>query len=272
MKKYLILFMAVVSMPFFTGCESDGEFTPPNFVTFDSPVKNLAVNEDASETLEIILYTANETGSDRTFTINVDPATTLDASAFSIPSTVTVPANSNEAVIPVEITGAGIDNAGDILVLSLGQEEDLLRGGAITINLTKLCEFDPAGVFTNTSGWFEAEFPVEVVAGASANQYVVKDFFAEGADITFTINEDLTITVPTQNSFVHPTYGQATVTGQAGSKIEPCLGKITLNLQHLVEAGSFGTYAEVFTVPGDAEEVPEEGEEETDGDESEGDA
>lgn len=259
--------MAFVSLPFFVGCESE-EFTPLNYATLATNSKNISVNEDASESIEVILYTGNVTGNDRTFTINVDAASTLSSAAYSIPTTVVVPANTNEAVFSVDITGAGIDNAGDVLVLRLGQEEGLYRGNALTVNLTKLCDFVPVGSFNNTSGWFGAEFPVEVEAGAAANQYVVKNLFSDGTDITFTVNNDLSITIPMQNSFVDPTYGQASVTGQAGSKIEPCLGKVTLALKHTVEAGSFGTFSEVLTVGTDEGGQPG-GETEGEGEESE---
>ena len=248
MKKYLILFIAVVSSSFFVGCESDDEFTPPNYVTFAENTIDFVVNENSSGSFDVTLYTANTTSSDRTFTINVDEESTLNAEAYDMPTTVVIPANSNEVTFTVDVTDTNIDNSGDTLVLSLAGEQGVYVGDPLTINVARFCEFEPVGTFSNNSGWYEEEYDgVIIVPGASEGQYVVKDMFADGVDITFTVNDDLTITVPKQNAWVSGTYGQASVTGKSGSKIESCNRTLTLVLEHTVAAGSFGTYPEVLT-------------------------
>ncbi len=246
------MFMAVVSTSLFVGCDSEDDFNPPNYVTFGavtfiSDELSVAVDQNASESVELTVYTTNKTGSARTIGINVDESSTLDPSAYTIPETVTIPANSNEGIITVEITGSGIDNSGDILILSLEKEEGLYTGDPLTINVGKVCQFDPAGNFVDDSWYWGEEVPAVIVAGANPNQYVVKSPFAEGVDVTFTVNDDLTITVPTQVGWVSGTYGDVSVQGQAGSSVSPCTGTITLVLKHFVSAGSFGTGAEVFT-------------------------
>lgn len=244
--------MAVVSTSFFVGCDSDDEITPPNYVTFGTNSVDLVVNENSSASFDVTVYTANETGSDRTFTINVDESSTLNSEALNMPSTVTIPANSNEATFTVDVTDTNLDNAGETLILTIQGEQGVYTGDPLEVNIARFCEFEPVGTFLNNSGWFEAEFPVVVEAGSAAGQYVVIDMFEEGTDITFTVNEDLTVTVPTQDAWFHAAqYGQASVTGQEGSGVEPCNGIVTLVLQHTVEAGSFGTASEVLTVQAD---------------------
>lgn len=247
MKKHLILFIAAISMTFFVGCNYEDDIDPPNYVTFDINELDLSVQEDSSESFDVTVYTANTTGSDRTFTINVDESSTLDPGAYTLPASVTVPANSNEVTFTVGVTGSGIDDFGDTLVLSLGKEQGAYTGHPLAVDITKLCDFELTGDYTNASGWFEAEYAVEVEAGSSANQYVVKDMFEDGFDITFTVNEDSSITVPKQDAWVSGTYGQASVDGRAGSKVEPCIGVVTLVLRHTVSAGSFGVATEVLT-------------------------
>lgn len=240
--------MAVVSTSLFVGCDSDDDFTPPNYVTFAENTIDFVVNENSSGSFDVTLYTANTTSSDRTFTINVDEESTLNTAAYSMPTTVVVPANTNEVTFTVDVTDTNIDNSGDTLILSLSGDQGVYTGDPLTVNVARFCEFEPVGTFSNNSGWFEEEYDgVVIVPGASEGQYIVKDMFADGVDITFTINEDLTITVPKQNAWVSATYGQASVTGQAGSKIESCNRTLTLVLQHTVAAGSFGTYPEVLT-------------------------
>lgn len=275
MKKHLILFLAAISTSFFVSCDStNDDFNPPNYVTFAQNEMGFAVNENTSDSFEVTIFTANETSSDRTFTINVDESSTINADSYSIPETVTVPGGTNEATFTVEISDTSISNDGETLVLSLGDEEGLYTGDPLEIEIARICEFVMTGDFLDTSEWFEAEFPVEIVAGAEPGQYVIQDLFSEGSDITFTVNEDYSITVPKQKAWVHPDYGQASVQGVAGSKVEPCNREFTLMLRHTVAAGSFGTYAEVFTP---YVEEPTEGEgdgtdgEGTDGDGTDGD-
>lgn len=273
MKKLLIIFIAAIATSSFVSCDYD-QFESPNYISFEDTSLDLAVQDTESESFEVTLYTANITGDDRTFDVNVDETSTLDPATYAIPETVTVPANSNETTITIDITGEGINNSGDLLVLNLGQEDDLYTGQPLTLNIEKLCDLQaPIGMYNNNSEWFEAEYAVEIEAGAAENEYVVKDLFADGTDITFTINEDFTISVPTQNSSVSATYGQVSVTGRAGSRIQPCSGTISLVLQHTVAAGSFGTFTETFTPMPDSVEEPGDGEEDenTDEDESEGD-
>lgn len=245
--KKSILYLTMISLLFIVGCNGDDELEPLNYVTLDSTEMDLSVHEDTSESFDVTVYTGNTTGSDRTFTVNVDESSTLDPGAYTLPGSVTVPANSNEVTFTVEVTGSGIDDYGDILILSLGKEQGAYTGHPYVINITKLCDFEITGDYSNASGWFEAEYDVEVQAGSSANEYIVKDMFEDGTDITFTVNEDFSITVPKQDAWVSGTYGQASVQGKAGSKVEPCIGTVTLVLDHTVSAGSFGVASEVLT-------------------------
>lgn len=229
------------------GCQYDDDYTPPNYVTFEAEEINVPVDEDGSNSIDVKAYTADVTGSDRTFTINVAASSTINPDSYTVPGTITIPANSNETTFTIDFVDNSLSNEGDdVLVLELQEEQGLSAGAPLEINVAKICEFEPVGVFTNTSGWFEAKFPVELVAGAGANQYVVKDMFAEGTDITFTVNADYTVSVPKQNAWVSGTYGQASVTGRAGSYFNPCSRVVVLVLQHTVSAGSFGTFTEVL--------------------------
>lgn len=237
----------------FVGCQYDDDFTSPNYVTFEADEMSFNIDENTSDSFDVTVYTGNTAGTDRTYTINVDESTTLNADSYSLPETVTVPANSNEVTFTVDVTDNSIGNYGEELVLDLVEEQGLSAGAPLTVNITKICEFDPIGVFVNDSGWFEAEYPVDVEAGAAANQYVVKDMFEEGTDITFKVNADYTVSVAKQNAWVSGTYGQASVTGKAGSKFNPCSREVTLVLQHTVAAGSFGTYTEALTFSADTD-------------------
>ena len=74
------------------------------------------------------MYTGNVSGADRTFGIMVNQtATTLDPSAYEVPSSVTVPAGSNVGVLLYRIIDSNIPLAGGTLVLEFGD-----TGSAVT--------------------------------------------------------------------------------------------------------------------------------------------
>lgn len=271
MKKYLILFIATVSMSFAVGCSSDDNLEGGlNFVTFEADELGFGVQEAGTGSLEVTVFTGNVTGSDRTFAINVDESSTLNSETYTVPATVTIPGGSNESTFVVEGTDTNLPNSGGSLILNLENEEGLYTGDPLTINVSRICPFDPAGSYIDTSGYFGAEFPAEIVAGAAAGEYIVKDLFAEGVDLNFTINEDNSITVPIQEAYVDATYGQASVEGGAGSKVSPCTGEVILVLEHTVSAGTFGEITELFTKGTGSAEEPGDGTE-GDGSETEGD-
>ncbi|MGM1057395.1 MAG: hypothetical protein ACQEWG_16035 [Bacteroidota bacterium] len=146
MKKFLILFIATISMSVFVGCDSDDDFNPPNFVTFADVTtltnqRSVSVSSEGSETVDVKVYTNNVTNADRTFNITVGATSTLSAAAYTLPATVTIPANSNEGIVSINITGSGVNNAGDILMLQL-ENADGYVGGPLRINVLKVCPFD----------------------------------------------------------------------------------------------------------------------------------
>lgn len=119
-------------------CDFDDDFTPPDYVTFERGPQEAPVDLNGSTTREIKVYTGNVTGADRTFNINV--AGTLNAAAYSVPATVTVPGGSNEASFTVEISDVGIDPEGDTLIFSITPSADYSVGGNLTLNVAQACD------------------------------------------------------------------------------------------------------------------------------------
>lgn len=146
-------------MSVFVGCDSDDDFNPPNYVTFDRNVVNYAVTQNGTGSFEVTVYTANVTNADRTFSINVDPATTLASTAYNLPGSVTIPANTNEATFSVDLSDNGINNSGDSLIFSIGTSEGLYVGPPLKANITRNCQSDLNMEFewTATSDQFEGE-------------------------------------------------------------------------------------------------------------------
>jgi hypothetical protein len=100
-----------------------------------------------------------------------------------------------------------------------------------------------AGTYTTTNNGFygmAASNPV-VVAGPEENQFTIKDLFEEGYDIVVDVDPETNeLTVSKQEAATDWSgYGLGSVEGSG--TIFQCAGFISLNLEHTVSAGSFGT-------------------------------
>ena len=137
--KYLFLFIASVFL--FNSCENDMAGTEDlNYITFESTAIDLGVTIDGSSEYEILVYTTQVTGTDRTFNLKVDTdATTADAAAYDVPATVTVPANSNVGVIRIGLNDVNIGDGKD-LVIDLEVDPGVFKGEATTISITQICD------------------------------------------------------------------------------------------------------------------------------------
>lgn len=129
MKNLLKLTTALLLTAFLVvSCEEDAPLVAADMVTFEagSPVEFIEI--EGSRTAEVNVYTGNVTGADRTFEIMVNQtATTLDPSAYEVPSSVTVPAGTNVGVLLYRIIDSNIPLAGGTLVLEFGD-----TGSAVT--------------------------------------------------------------------------------------------------------------------------------------------
>ncbi|TBN02377.1 hypothetical protein EYD45_11740 [Hyunsoonleella flava] len=143
MKKLITIFTIALSICLFTNCEEDDgapAILEIDYVGFESrPL--LGVDPNLSAIEEIKIATSNTASSDRTFNITVNAdVTTADPSAYSVPSSVTVPANSNLGTFNLEIVGPNINPSGeDILALDFVTQEGLNIGATMQMNLKQVC-------------------------------------------------------------------------------------------------------------------------------------
>lgn len=119
MKKLLKIALLIV-LVVTVGCEDDnGIGDSSNTVRFQAESVLEFIEVGGTKTASVMLYTGNVSGSDRTVTIGVDPSTTLDPAAYSVPTSVTIPGGTNEAVVEYQITDTNISLAGGNLVLAI---------------------------------------------------------------------------------------------------------------------------------------------------------
>jgi hypothetical protein len=250
-KHFLKLFVVLLSLGLVTSCDYDDDFVEPNYVTFDSNSIALDVLENSSTTREVTIYTGNKVGTDRTFNLVVDATSTLATSVYELPSSVVVPANSNEVSFTVNLSDNGLANSGGTLVLMLEKTGTYSTGNPLTLNVSKVCPFDinrfvgtfdATEVFTAGSNagfsFLEGEsFPVELALNpddASGNSLVLIDASGNitgGSVLTFD---------PATGAFTIPAdtmvFGRPLVF--ASSKTDSCNEKLSFT----GALGAFGQY------------------------------
>ena len=141
MKKFTFLLLVAVFSFAISSCENDNPKTEDlNYIGFESTSFNFPVDIDGTTEQMIKVYTTNKTGSDRSFAISIDiDLSTADPSSYTVPSSVTIPANTNMGEIPVIISDINIGVAGKTLVLKFTQEQDLYTSDDIALSVVQSC-------------------------------------------------------------------------------------------------------------------------------------
>lgn len=154
---------AMVSLTI-VSCDYDEDYTPPNYVTFASTQGSIGVEAGESGSFDVVVYSANVVGEDRTLDVVVSESSTLPADSYSVPATVTIPANSNEAVLTVEVTDQNIDLAGDTVIFEILPAGDLSTGESFVLNVRENCPVGTAeAIVSLTFDSYASEISWEVV-------------------------------------------------------------------------------------------------------------
>ncbi|WGD33763.1 hypothetical protein [Olleya sp. YS] len=151
----LILLTFATTALFFTSCEDELEAPGTNYVTFEQD-RTLEVVPDGTSTFDVMVYSANFEGSDRTFSVQVSDASTADPSTYNLPSTVTIPANTNSGKLQVTATDVDLDLAtAKTIVLNLVGGDGLSVDDGITLSLLEQCLFNKVVLNIAFDSWPE---------------------------------------------------------------------------------------------------------------------
>ncbi|BAO74863.1 hypothetical protein [Winogradskyella sp. PG-2] len=134
--KYIVLGVFITAA---YSCDEDATSNSVDYVTFESSPTTFRVAENATSTKDVMVYAGNKTGSDRTYSVLVNEGSTL-ATSYSVPSTVTIPANSNVGVLPVSVTDdANLQYVAQTLIVEFAELSGASLGGSLTINVAEDC-------------------------------------------------------------------------------------------------------------------------------------
>lgn len=126
----------------FSSCEEESVTAlDTSFASFVSNTMDISVLDGSETSKEVKIYTTNITNSDRIISVVVEPTgTNADAGAYTIPSTVTIPAGTNVGTLMIGVKDVGLELSKDkSLTIRLQSTEDLTTGAALKINLGILC-------------------------------------------------------------------------------------------------------------------------------------
>lgn len=203
MKNIKLLILAVVASISLTSCNEEVETLNTNYITFSKDSYSTSVESGSTTTYDVTIYTANLSSADRTFNVSVDmDATNADNASYTVPTTVTIPANQNEGTLPVLLSDVNLGIGLNTLVLNFDAVDGLSNGGSATINYIQECTevtatldivFDGYGSETS---WEVTDSLGGVVASAVTGTYSdglvsvsVPITLCGGRDFTFTIND-----------------------------------------------------------------------------------
>jgi len=140
--KKINLFFLFVSLVAMVSCEKNEDviaISNIDYAAFQADF-NQGVDAAIATPMEVKLYTSTMSGSDRTINLIVDTdLTTLDASAYTAPASVTIPANSNEGTFIVNIDGPNVGSGGAIVFDFSSDNNIAFTGDALTINVFPVC-------------------------------------------------------------------------------------------------------------------------------------
>lgn len=126
----------------FISCSQDDikETNLSNHVGFEQGPLVYRIADGATADIDIKVAASETLGSDRTYNIIVNTDESNLASAYTVPSTVTIPANSNVGTLPISVTDdENLSFVAQTLVLDFQDEAGTSFGIPIALNIAEEC-------------------------------------------------------------------------------------------------------------------------------------
>jgi len=138
MKKIIYLFTTFLSFTVLLNCEDTYVPESPAYVTFAKLTYSTGVDPGASTTFDIPVYTADIAGTDRTFDLTTD-GTGAAAGSYTVPSSVTIPAGTNEGTITVGLSDVNLGIGVNKVVISFVHADGYTNSKSTTLSYIQNC-------------------------------------------------------------------------------------------------------------------------------------
>jgi hypothetical protein len=227
MKKIKILSIFFLSLVLFTSCEEEVEALGTNYITFASDSYSTGVDVGATASVDVTVYSANITGSDRSFNINVDGSAAA-ANSYTVPATVTIPGGTNEGSMTVQLSDTNLGIGVNSIVLSFAGEEGLYADSTSSVNYVQNCNEVSASLdivfdgYGSETSWVIYDSLGGVVVSKSAGSYADGQATAsetfqlcEGRSYTFVMEDSYGdgLSFPANGSYTLTVGGSVKATG-----------------------------------------------------------
>lgn len=187
MKKIFYIVILIISIITFHSCEENTpEPTGIEFITFEKDTETFLLDEGSTFTTEIKVFTASKVSRDIVLELNV--TTSLNNSNYSLPASVTIPANSNEGVLSLTITENNLDKInGETMSLSFTPPNDYFNGVTdLNIKINVFCPSNIQGNYKYSNG--NGKFAT-IIEGNGINNFILSGDNAFGTNYFININD-----------------------------------------------------------------------------------
>lgn len=138
MKKILVLLVIITVL----SCDSDNSFSTVSdydFISFENDNVTFELDQDGESSQMITVYNSKTYSNDRTYNLEVLlESTTISAESYTVPASVTIPANERSAQFGVTITDNGF-GSGDRLVLGFADDNTALNPHPLQMDIVIVC-------------------------------------------------------------------------------------------------------------------------------------
>ena len=159
MKKIKYIFLALATVMFLYNCEDTYVPDAAAYVTFGESDYSTGIDVGGSTTVDIPVFTADVVSTDRTFELTTDGSGAASGS-YSVPTSVTVPAGTNEGTFTVSLSDIDLGIGVNKVVIGLMPEAGLSTSGDTTISYIQNCTEVTATLdfifdfYSSETGWY----------------------------------------------------------------------------------------------------------------------
>jgi len=140
MKKIKYIFLALATVMFLYNCE-DTLVPDTDYTTFEASAIDFGIDPEGTGSLEVSVFATKASSSERQLTIAVVEDAT-DATGYTVPNFVIIPAGQTVGSFTVTANGADIDPAnGNTITVEITDADGSFFGGPVAINLKQVCPY-----------------------------------------------------------------------------------------------------------------------------------
>ncbi|MFB9054438.1 hypothetical protein ACFFVB_15220 [Formosa undariae] len=167
MKKIAHIFLILFSSTLLLNCEEDQFESSLDYVSFSDVTYNSSVDPSSTASKDITVYSTSISSTDRVFDIVVDlDETTGDVNSYEVPTSVTIPANSNKGVFTINLADVNLD-CFNYVGLKLMPYEGVNPGNTSILTYyqkpSDTCELEVSGTLDFTFDSYASEISYEIL-------------------------------------------------------------------------------------------------------------